>query len=58
MSFYSEGLVIYGAKSALRNGLGQLIILLEYICVNALFLLCFIFYKRAEVAPDEGNFQV
>lgn len=57
MSFYLEGL-IYGGKFALRNGLGQLIILLEYICVSVLFLLCFIFCKRAGAAPDEGNFQV
>lgn len=57
MSFYSEGLIHCG-KFALRNGLGQLIILLEYICVSVLFLLCFIFYKRAGAAPDEGNFQV
>ena len=55
MSFFSEG-HIYGRKFALRNGLGQLIILLEYICVSVLFLLCFIFYKRAGAAPDEGNF--
>ena len=57
MSFFSEGL-IYGRKFALRNELGQLIILLEYICVSVLFLLCFIFYKGAEAAPDGGNFQV
>lgn len=57
MSFYSEG-HIYGGKFALRNGFGQLLISLEFICVNVLFLLCFIFYKRAGAAPEEGNFQV